>query len=440
VGDDGTYDYRFDEPGYVEEEYVAAGSATSYTVEGELSGDGRWTLREDQEAAYRTRALVRRPEDADDFSGVVVVEWLNVSGGADADPEWTSVREEIVRQGHAWVGVSAQAIGVEGGPVLVEVPVAGSDFAGRGLVAIDPERYGSLEHPGDAFAFDIYTQTARALRQGDGLGGLAPTTLIAAGESQSAAALVTYVNGVQPLTGAFDGFFVHSRGASGLPVPAPGESVDIAGTIGRSPTTFRDDLDAPVFDLQAEGDLTSFLGSVAARQPDSDTFRLWELAGSPHADTHLVGDRMAEVVDCGVPLNDGPMHLVAKAGLRHLVAWVTDGTPPPEAPRIELTDDPEPQIRRDQDGIALGGLRPPPVEVPITALSAVSPAGGDMICVMLGSAAPLGPERLAELYPSAEDYEERFATAVDDAIATGYILEADRAAIEAYADPSVIPG
>ena len=74
-------------------------------VDGELTADGRWTLQEDRAADYRTRALVRRPEDADDVSGVVVVEWFNASGGVDADREWTSVREEIVRQGHAWVGV-----------------------------------------------------------------------------------------------------------------------------------------------------------------------------------------------------------------------------------------------------------------------------------------------------------------------------------------------
>ena len=67
-------------------------------VDGELTADGRWTLPEDQAADCRTRALVRRPEDADDFSGVAVVECFNVSGGVDPDPEWTSVREEIVRR------------------------------------------------------------------------------------------------------------------------------------------------------------------------------------------------------------------------------------------------------------------------------------------------------------------------------------------------------
>ncbi len=150
--------------GYVQHEYAAAGTATSYKATGPLTRDGRWRFAADATAPYRTRVLVRAPAQASKFSGTVVVEWLNVSGGIDADPDWTSLREEIVRAGDVWVGVSAQRIGVEGGPVLVKVSGPGTDAAGKGLKAIDPARYGTLSHPGDGFAFDIYTQVARAVR------------------------------------------------------------------------------------------------------------------------------------------------------------------------------------------------------------------------------------------------------------------------------------
>lgn len=133
--------------GYVEHEYVAAGTATSYKVNGAIAHDGRWRFVPDVSAPYRTRVLVRRPADPKVFSGTVIVEWLNVSGGVDADPDWVSLREEIVRRGDAWVGVSAQRIGVIGGPVLVKVQVPGAEAAGKGLKAVDPARYGSLEHP-----------------------------------------------------------------------------------------------------------------------------------------------------------------------------------------------------------------------------------------------------------------------------------------------------
>ena len=222
--------------GYVQEEFAAAGTATSYGAQGVLGSDGRWTFVKNGTAPYRTRVLVRRPADPAKFSGNVIVEWLNVSSGLDSDPEWASLYEEITRRGDAWVGVSAQHIGVDGGPVAVKVNAPGSEIAGKGLKAIDPARYGSLEHPGDGFSFDIFTQVARSIRAGNGMGSLRPQKVIAAGESQSAFAMVTYYNGVQPLTHAFDGFFVHSRGAAGLPLVGPGKATDIAGAISGRPT------------------------------------------------------------------------------------------------------------------------------------------------------------------------------------------------------------
>src|SRR5581483_9710907 len=123
--------------GYVQREYEAAGTATSYTATAPLGGDGRWAFAPDTTAPYRTRVLVRAPARASRFSGTVVVEWLNVSGGIDADPEWVSTAEEIVRAGDAWVGVSAQRIGVEGGPVLTKVEnIPGAEDQGKGLKVV----------------------------------------------------------------------------------------------------------------------------------------------------------------------------------------------------------------------------------------------------------------------------------------------------------------
>lgn len=426
--------------GYVEHEYAAAGTATSYRRDGEITGDGRWKFEPDTGAPYRTRVLVRRPANPKDFSGTVVVEWLNVSGGVDADVEFTSLREEIVRRGDAWVGVSAQRIGVEGGPVLVKVDVPGAaDAAGKGLKAIDPARYGSLEHPGDGYSFDIFTQVARALGAGDGMGGLAPRQVIAAGESQSAFALVTYYNGVQPLAHAFDGFLVHSRGAVGLPLVGPGEYADIAGSIAGTATTFRTDQDAPVLDIQTETDVTSILNSYAARQPDSDRFRLWEVAGTAHADQHLLGSS-AKYIDCGVPVNNGPMHVVAKSALRALTSWVETGTAPEKAPRITVTLGATAQIERDADGIAEGGVRTPPVDVPAVVLSGAPGPNPATICLLDGSTRPFPAARLAGLYPSRAAYLRRYRAGADATIKAGFVLPDDRAALMEFAEPDRIRG
>lgn len=430
------------DPGYVQQEFAAAGTAASYVVEGEVTGDGQLALAPGEEADYTTRIVVRRPEDPDDFSGTVVVEWMNVSGGVDADPEFTSLREELVRQGHAWVGVSAQLIGVEGGPVRVEVDdVPGSEAAGQGLKKIDPERYGGLAHPGDAFANDIFTQIGRAIRAGDALGDLEPQAVVAAGESQSAFALVTYINGVHPLTGVYDGYFVHSRGASGFPVLSPGEdSADIATAISGTPTTFRTDLDVPVFQVQAENDVVGIFGSYRVRQPESDTFRLWEIAGTAHADVHLMGESTAAVIDCGAPINDGPMHVVVKAAFRHFVDWVVEGTPPPDSVWLEVVEGEPAEVERDEHGIAVGGVRTPPVDVPVQVLSGVAGPNPEPICLLSGSTLPIPDDQLAELYPSVDDYQQQYDAAVDAAIEAGYVLADDRAAIEGYAKPDLIPG
>ncbi|MGZ4688882.1 MAG: alpha/beta hydrolase domain-containing protein [Acidimicrobiia bacterium] len=422
---------------YVEREYVATGTASSYVANAPLGRDGRWSLAPDQRAAFRTRVLVRRPAKAADFGGTVVVEWLNVSGGVDADPDYTSLAEELTRQGDTWVGVSAQLIGVEGGPVLVSAPGTG-DLAGKGLKRLDPARYGALHHPGDGFSFDIFTQVARALRAGGpALGGEKPARILAVGESQSAIALTTYYNGIQPLTRAFDGFLVHSRAAVSLPLVAPGQHADLAGSIGGTPTILRTDVAAPVIELQSEADVTGVLKSIAARQPDSNQFRLWEVAGTAHADVHLMG-KIAQSLDCGAPINNGLMHIVAKAALHGLDTWVRTGAPPVRAPRLEVTAGTAPEIRRDADGIALGGIRTPPVDVPVAVLSGIPGPNPALLCILLGSTKPLPASRLAQLYPSRATYRHRYAVDADRAIRAHFVLRADRDALLGFADPSRI--
>ena len=109
---------------------------------------------------------------------------------------------------------------------------------------------------GDAFAYDIYTQVARALRspgEVDGLGGLEPERILAAGESQSAFALTTYINGVQPLVQQYDGFLVHSRGGPAFPLGDPGGGLDTASAIGGPATTILTDGEAPYPDRDVPG-------------------------------------------------------------------------------------------------------------------------------------------------------------------------------------------
>ncbi|HUF84372.1 MAG TPA: alpha/beta hydrolase domain-containing protein, partial [Acidimicrobiia bacterium] len=56
--------------------------------------------------------------------------------------------------------------------------------------------------------------------------------------------------------------------------------------------------------------------------------------------------------------------------------------------------------------------------------------------LLLGSTTPLSPERLGELYESEADYSDRYRAAIKGTIEAGFVLEADRAALLEYADPS----
>src|SRR3954449_7018314 len=101
--------------GYEQSEYLFGGTASAYTSATPLTSDGKWKVTAASTAPFTTRLLVYRPADAKDFNGTVIVEWNNVSGGLDTAPIWLAAHDELVREGYAWVGVTTQSVGVQGG-------------------------------------------------------------------------------------------------------------------------------------------------------------------------------------------------------------------------------------------------------------------------------------------------------------------------------------
>lgn len=421
---------------YDEAEYFFEGTAAAYALVGERTADGKWSVIDADSKPYKSRLIVRRPVDPTRFSGTVVVEWLNVSAGGDGDPDWGYLHQELLREGDVWVGVSVQAIGVVGGDALVGGATTG------GLAGADPERYGTLTHPGDAFAYDIFTQAASALRNHDGpdpLGGLAPTHIMAIGESQSAFFLTTYIDAIHPRAQVFDGFFVHSRG---------GGAPDLSGGALRAgdptPIAIRDDVDVPVFMYETETDLT-VLAYAAARQDDGAMVHTWEVAGTAHADSYLLREvyglgadtDLGALLNCPQEINSGPQHETIQAAFHHFKAWVSDGTAPPTGPRIETAADPSGtngiSIVRDAHGLAVGGIRTPPVDVPLVALSGDAPSGGGAFCFLFGTTTPFDTATRRSLYPDATTYRDKFTASANQAVTSGFLLRADADAMIAKA-------
>ncbi len=428
--------------GYAAEEFFVSGTASSYAPAAEFGPDGRWTVTPCGTAEYTTRMVVLTPSDPARFNGTVLVEWLNVSGGIDAPAVWMMAHREIIRAGYAYVAVSAQRVGVEGGASLLGIDMS--------LKSQDPAQYAALHHPGDAFSYDIFSQTGELVRSGV-LGDLRVEQVIAVGESQSAMLLTTYVNAVDPVAQRYDGFLVHSRFASAAPL----DDISIFDeSQANSPdaVAFRPDLRVPVVTIITETDLFGPVrhGYYFARQPDNPRLRVWEIPGAAHADNYTI--QVAPIDSGSAPLEDivaayaptdtlmgqqlghyinfAPQHhYVVQAALAALNRWVRTGEPAPAAAPIEVrvSDEPAPVV--DPNGLARGGVRTPWVDVPVARTSGLGADEGVMAAIF-GSGEPFGAATLHRLYPGgADQYLHSFTVALDRAIDSGFILPADRAEI-----------
>jgi hypothetical protein len=192
------------------------------------------------------------------------------------------------------------------------------------------------------------------------------------------------------------------------------------------PLALRTDFRTPVLVLESEFDV---LRSWAARQPDSEFFRLWEVAGSTHQDEYVERTLRAQFArdldqrlpGCDCAVNDMPFHYVENAALTHLRRWARDGAPAPELPRIAMHDG---EILRDEHGNARGGIRLPHLDVPT---AQYGPVGTPEFCALRGFVKPFGPDQIAALYPTRDDYLERFDAAARGAVDAGYLLAPDAA-------------
>ena len=370
--------------GYVEQEFHVSGRADAYSTAGDPVGS---------DVPYQTRVIVRRPVHPAKFNGTVLAEWQNVTAGYDLDAMWS--HQQIMREGYAWVGVSAQRVGVDH------------------LRGWSPARYGDLDVTGggrfmaDELSYDVYAQVAKALRGGSGevrpLGRLPARTILAVGASQSAGRMTIYYDNVLPKTEAvFDGF---------------------ANIVGSAPSRKGAE---PVFQVLSETDVRN-----PVRRPDDDRFVRWEVAGAAHSGWNGQEYRRpilerdlgaAPSFNCDQPpWSRVPLHHVIAAAYGHLTRWSGSGARPPAAPPLELN--PDGTKPRDELGIARGGIRLSQVDVP-TALN-TGDNSGESFCRLFGTHIPFDRSRLDRLYPSHGGYVAAVATTDGRNVRAGYLLPGD---------------
>jgi hypothetical protein len=385
--------------GYSEQEYFVSGTAKTYTATPTT-------------ASYKTRIVVYRPTDPRRFNGTTIVEWDNVTAQNAEEPMWTWLHPMVFREGYAYVFVSAQAAAVCCGP--------------RSHKLWDPVRYASLNHPGDDYSFDIYSQVVQAVRSPqdlDPMGRLKTKRVLGVGNSQSASRLHTYVNTVQPDAGVVDAFLLDAGGSK----------------------TFAGEPLVPVVQLLSEDGLSQDGPNVSAN------YRLWEVPGASHNDadtgaheatnsrttthapkqpyaaeeeihrnSHYGEEGLSTHATCAPVLlgggNEYPRRYAVRAAVDQLNTWLKTGKPAPAAPRAEF--DALGLPLRDAHGNALGGLRLPPLDVPVATYAATT-------CGLFGSTVAFDPLTLAQLYPSHDDYVTRMQAATDRTVAAGFLLPHD---------------
>lgn len=391
--------YDIGELGYVEEEFFVSGRARSHT--------------EDTEADYVTRVIVRRPADPAAFNGTVLLDWVNVTAQFENAVGTLQAHRFLLREGYAYVHLSAQAAGLCCSPLTPKI--------------WDPLRYADLNHPGDDYAFDMVSQIARGFKNPlgeDPMSGLRPDVVLIMGQSQSAIRLHQYVNEVQAQARAIDGFLIHADVGAGK-------------DFGTAPA-------APV--LQLLSDLEAEPEAPTA----TDNYVLWEVAGAAHQDlwvgehqvlgqtrrvvAHLPKQSMAQddllhriagnygeqwdpaLAVCVVAGAAFPMRYAVAAAIHHLNRWARGGTAPPQPPRYEF--DINGDLAVDELGNALGGLRYPPIDVPVARYQSTA-------CELGGITIPLTEVELLQRYPTHADYVARMQAATDATVAAGYLLPED---------------
>jgi len=399
--------------GFVEAEYLLSGVAGTYR--GEPNEPATPTGRE---LDYVTRIIVRTPGDPAAFSGRVVVEPFNTSGGADRDVIWLMTDQMLAEAGDAWVGVTVRT------------------NSGILMQGFDPERYAEVDVPANDVGWDILRHVGGLLKEGGeaSLGDLLAEHVYLAGYSQSGIDTATFLGAISGTTlmedgsPVYDGFLPAARSATLSPLRSGTAFVPTFVYEPMGPAV------VPVVDLESQSDVQGFdapalpgvrytsPGGAGVRKDDSDEpedrYRLYEVAGMPHGSGGGGG--------CEGPPSNFPNQYFVRAAAEQLFLWAETGEPAPEAARLEMAsgDGVVWTAAVDDVGNAVGGVRSPFVDTPLVRYAAQSDPGA--LCKLRGNEFPLDAATLAGLYDSPEDYLDQFTTDLDETIDAGFLRMADR--------------
>ena len=401
---------------------------------------------------YKSRIIVRAPEDPANFNGRVLVEMMNTTTLVDLDIAWQQAHEYLVRDGWAYVAITVQQTGIN---ALKQFKRQPTRYTGLGLNLLTPA---AAKDPANgtrdpSLAWDLTSQVGALIAQGgtsSPLAGYDVESLFLTGQSQMAGYATTYIRAIQPRHRVYDGFLVAYRGFGATNLQyAKAVSGVVPSTSGSvAQRTLRGGA-APVISLQSESDplrlpaaeeIPGVRASLWRADSDapSDRFRLWEVAGSSHNDRWGSEQALGILVrDFGLPfapecpwtapagVNDFPMRFGWHRALDALATWHESGAAPAAGPRLQR--DAAGVVQRDDNGNALGGIRMPRIEVPVATYTPTTP--GPLFCPLTGTQPPFAADDLASRYPTTDAYVAQVQAKVTQSIADGFLLPEDGAAL-----------
>lgn len=353
------------------------------------------------------------------------MEWLNVTLDQDIDFVFGATRELLVREGYAWIGVSAQRNGIEAmkkwNPERYStLSVAASNIDPADGSEIDPANPLIMAVGGDVLAWDIFSQVGRlaAANSSRMMGGLQVNRLIAAAESQSTLKVSTYYNSIQPLHRVYDGFLFYDR--SGL---------------------LRTDVDAKTIAIGTEI-FTTLMGRPP--QDDTDHQRWWEVNGASHFSLDEIQNYVDPFIkrDAAFRDSDGkalslsdltgmkgpcapatiysrvPNGDIMKAALKSLNTWISGGPAPANTSRFVVDD--QNNYVRDANGQILGGIRTAAQDAPIARNAGIG--NGPWFCGPSGNHVDFTPAQLCQRYGSHTAYVARVQAIVNANVRSRVLL------------------
>ncbi|MDD2978455.1 MAG: alpha/beta hydrolase domain-containing protein [Hespellia sp.] len=429
--------------GYEEAEYQYSGQANIYSLKNEQA-EVKYA-----DVPYTNRFLLRKPRNAEKFSGNVVIELLNPSNSWDVSPMWCQVWPSMLEDGDIYIGVTIRAV------------------CAASLKKYNLKRYKELNwgNPNPApvsqkilmwqhcsedtefgLVWDMLTQLGSFFKEeaGQEIVGSPVKKVYAMSCSQSSMFLSTYFNTFHesdrksPISPPFDGYLTYT-GSTMVPLNQSEDPVEPTADIQKTRNC-----PVPIIRFMSQWDFRDFAGHISHRRKDSDEkgdrFRLYEIGGHAHnafsGALYRPGYEEIAAIEkkTGFPATDfAPLDIdsVMRQALRNLKLWSEENIAPPHAQNLIAVDEDGHELF-DENGNCKGGLRLPQLTVPIARYysgTAKNPQDSAYV--------PFSEERLLKLYPTHTDYVKKMFAAIDEMLFQNFISvqDADRMKKEAVMAP-----